>query len=232
MVNSKGDRLCWFSVMALLFVSGASGGPWWISQCPNEQASTELRAEPGVAVVVKATEYCQGSTTAYTKPFSISYPDQMLLRLTVTISNTTRRTLIVPRAGMMVSRVAWAPTEPGDDSWLDLDHFHVAPDGYDRDDWPRSDRPPSRDFVLLAPGEIWTYTEHPVVAFPLGDRYVRPGPLVIRTFVRAWYKTPRITERIQERWRGIGVLWTSAVETNSLRVDVRPPANRRYPPCR
>lgn len=87
-------------------------------------------------------------------------------------------------------------------------------------------RAPTKDFVTLRPGGI--YESEVSVSLPVaragaarGVGAIGEGEHVLRLVVSTWYESKALGERLRERWRRVGKLWTDAVVTTPVKFDSR-----------
>jgi hypothetical protein len=236
MTRSLALAMGWWGKAAACFLLLASGAHALVANHDPIDAlwrETQTGSEaPILRVTVDSIRYCQGSPTVRTGLFTISHPDEVLLRLSLTLENVTAGNLIIFRREAVVSKVEYRSTGVSETSELPLGHPIVTPEDYDRDDWPAAARPPGRDFVVLKPGETWTASVHPIVGFSLRDEDVRPGTLVVQPALDFWSRSPEVTQRVRERWKATGELLASPVDGSGFQVEVLPPEKRRYSRCR
>lgn len=83
---------------------------------------------------------------------------------------------------------------------------------------------PNRDFVALAPGR--NFEREVVVSLPVardgaarGAGEIGPGEHMLRLNVSTWYESKQLGERLRERWRRGGELWTEPLVTTPVMFD-------------
>lgn len=83
---------------------------------------------------------------------------------------------------------------------------------------------PNRDFVTLAPGA--KFETELTVSLPVaregtqrGVGAIASGGHVLRLRVSTWYESKALGEKLRERWRRAGLLWTDPVGTTAVRFD-------------
>lgn len=158
--------------------------------------------------------------------------DFLHLRVRLRYLNAGASRLIVYRGGNLFFQVlvhaADAPAQGGFGYELKTTSARYATREPERVDAPA----PNRDFALLRPGasfETEVSVTLPVTpaGAPRAAGSISAGPHELRLSVSTWYESRDLGERLRERWRSRGHLWTAPVGTPPVTFETDTPGPAR-----
>jgi hypothetical protein len=191
---------------ALLLVGAAHAA---VAQLRPPDDSLKLAAE------VSGRNFCAGGGGV----------DFLHLRLRLRYTNTAKRRLILYRGSNLFFQVV---VSPGGEAARGSSKYELRTTSaffLTREAERLERESPGKDFVTLAPGASHQPPEVTVslpVARGGAERAagtIAPGEHVLRLVVSTWYESKQLGERLRERWRRGGELWTAAVVTQPVSFE-------------
>jgi hypothetical protein len=97
-----------------------------------------------------------------------------------------------------------------------------------------SDSPDDQTFIVLKSGSSFDVTSHADFPFVFdgqnkGEDLLRPGSHVLQIRARTWVESPELAEKLRQRWRNQGYLWSQPLVSRPMLFTVA--KNPRIAPC-